>query len=122
MNCFQDFEDPKKFFNTIERQSSSPFWVHQQKIIRQEFQQPTVVFGNSDEETDVVITANFKNDEELEGVSEEDQLVVLHDELAETCDVLGFLNKMNRSTGFITEHYSISKIEFAKRLIQQNIS
>lgn len=120
--CYKDFEDPNKFFRTAQRQRTSPFWVHPQLILRPEYQPSTDIIQNVGEESDVEITSDLESDGELEGTLEEDQLVEMDDEPVDTCDVPGFVTKMNRLLEHLTEQYSIGNIKFAERLIKQNAS
>ena len=53
VHCYEDIEDPFKFFRCVQRNRSSPFWVdRQQLVLRPEFREShNAVSENTDEES-----------------------------------------------------------------------
>lgn len=51
VHCYDPIADPVKFFSSVRRQRSSPFWVHQQLVLRPEYKQLEAA-RDSDAESD----------------------------------------------------------------------
>ena len=104
--CYKELEEPYDFFLTVRRQRSSPFWVQPQLILRPEFQLYPELSTEIDEESSEELNENTTSDSESdEGSFVEDTLVEKDEEPAETCDVPGFVTKMNRLMNHLTEQY-----------------
>ncbi|KAF5175078.1 Atp-dependent dna helicase pif1 [Thalictrum thalictroides] len=122
VHCYRDFKDPNKFFQTVRRQRSSPFWIQPQLTLRPEFLVLNDLSRDTVFESTIGSISDFESDEEIQEPVEDDNLVQMEDEPLVTYDASGFLSKMSRLIDIFTEQHSIGNSRFAERLIKQNIS
>lgn len=120
VHCYEKLEDPNKFFNTVHRRRSSPFWIHPQLVQRQEFR-PLNENNDLVEELASEISSDSESDKDSE-LFVDDQVIQMDDDLVATYDASVFTSKMHRLVDVFIEQHSVGNTKFAEKLILQNAS
>lgn len=120
--CFSDLQDPIRFFNSVQRQRSRPFWIHPQLVLRPQFMPSTTYFSESlVGETSQQMMLDVGTNNDSDNLLEEDHLVNLDEDATETYDSLALASELRRLADLITEQHSIGNNRFAQSLSKQSV-